>query len=80
MRADMSRRLSVRPQNSRTSRASQPERADLLVAGEHAVGVALGAQHPGADVGLVEAEVEDGVVELAAGRQRLVQRAVGAHR
>jgi hypothetical protein len=38
---------------------------DQRLGGGHLVAVALGAEHPAADLGLVEPEVQDGVIELA---------------
>ena len=51
MRADRSRRFSVRVQNRRTSRASQSSRSSSPVGREHVGCGAVGAQHPGAEVG-----------------------------
>ena len=60
--------------------ARQPAVAtDLVIGCDDPLGVAFGAQHPRARVGLVEAQVEDGVVELAARFERFAQRGERPH-
>ena len=69
VRADTSRRLSVRAQYSRTSRVEPVVVGEDGLGGGDGVGVARRAQHPRAELGLVEAQPQDGVVELAHGGQ-----------
>src|SRR5260370_29201 len=47
---------------------------------EHRGPVALGAEHPGAELGLVGAQVQDQVVKLAGHRQRPEAGALGGRR
>ena len=69
-----------RPAPEQADFAGQPAvAADLRVRGDHAVRLALGTQHPRPDVRLVEPQLEDCLVELAARFKRLEQRRERVH-